>query len=123
MISGEAISSVIKEPGSYCMLVLCGCREDEVLYDHELKSLWHFLLERYEPHNVFLSDEEDLFGYFTKHINDDKCYILLDIDDKRGSGMYLRNHSEKDNYPDWDDYIEIDLIPFRREYKLNQLGI
>jgi len=112
MLSGEAISSVIKEPGSYCMLV----------YDHELKSLWNFLLERYEPSNV-LNEEGDLFVYFTKHINDDKCFILLDIDDKRGSGMYLRNYSEKDNYPDWDDYIEIDLIPFRREYKLNQLGI
>ena len=117
MISGEALSSVIKKPGSYCMLV----------YDHELKSLWHFLLERYEPSNVVLNDEGDLFVYFTKHINDDKCFILLDIEDKSrllgGSGMYLRNHSEKDNYPDWDDYIEIDLIPFRREYKLNQLGI
>ena len=112
MLSGEAISSVIKEPGSYCMLV----------YDHELKPLWHFLVERYEPHNV-LNEEGDLFVYFTKHINDDKCFILLDIEDKRGSGMYLRNHSEKDNYLDWDDYIEIDLIPFRREYKLNQLGI
>ena len=57
MISGEALSSVIKEGGSYCMLVLCGCREDEVLYDHELKSLWHFLLERYEPSNVVLNDD------------------------------------------------------------------
>ena len=113
MISGEALSSVIKEPGSYCMLV----------YDNELKPLWHFLLERYKPNNIILNKEGDLFTYFTKYINDNKCFILLDIINKTDIVMYLRNHSQKHNYRDWDHYVEIDLIPFRREYKLNQLGI